>query len=101
MGLVAIITLGGLGLAGWVAGRLIRTAAELIDVVVDGVEAGERAAELIERHMVPALNRVANALERAHGGPRDDEQARAAEAVRRMIQAGRWSQAERLIQAFG
>jgi hypothetical protein len=67
MGIVALVTFTGFGLAAWVAGHLLRTAAELIDVVVDGVEANERTAELIERHMVPTLNRLANALERAPG----------------------------------
>lgn len=100
MGIVALITLGGFGLAAWMVGRLLGTAAELIDVVVDGVEASERTAELIERHMVPALNRAANALERSQAGSREDETLRAAQAVRAAIQSRRWDQAERLIQAF-
>lgn len=100
MGIIALTTLGGFGLASWMAARLLRTAAELIDVVVDGVEASERTAELIERHVVPALNRAANALERSQTAPRDDELMRAAQAIRRAIQARRWDQAERLLQAF-
>lgn len=97
MGIVALITFVGFGLAAWVAGHLLRTAAELIDVVVDGVEANERTAELIERHMVPALNRLASALERA---PSEPDSSRAAATARRAIEAGRWGQAERLIEAF-
>lgn len=100
MGIIALITLGGFGLASWLAGRLLGTAAELIDVVVDGVEASERTAELIERHMVPALNRAASALERSQSPTGGDELLRAAQAVRRAIQSRRWDQAERLIQAF-
>jgi hypothetical protein len=100
MGLVAVITLGGFAVAGWLAARLLKTAAELIDVIVDGVEATERTAELLERHMVPALNRAAAALERSQPAPRDDALVRAAQAVRRAIQARRFDQAERLIQAF-
>lgn len=97
MGAVALITFVGFGLAAWVAGHLLRTAAELIDVVVDGVEANERTAELIERHMVPALNRLASALERA---PSEPDSSRAAATVRRAIEAGRWGQAERLAETF-
>lgn len=100
MAIVALITLGGFGLAGWMAARLLRTGAELIDAVVDGVEATERTAELIERHMVPALNRVATALERPQAASRDDELLRAAQAIMGAIQARRWDQAERLIDAF-
>src|SRR6266446_7381039 len=55
LGIVAVTTLGGFGLAGWVAGRLFRAAAELIDVFVDGAEAAARAADLIELHLVPTL----------------------------------------------
>jgi hypothetical protein len=100
MGIVALGTIGGFSLAAWMAARLLRTTGELIDVVVHGVEASERTAELIEQHMVPALNRVANALERSQGSSRDDEAVRAAQGVRRSIGARRWDQAERLLQAF-
>jgi hypothetical protein len=100
---IAMVTFAGFGLAGWIAGRLLRTAAELIDVVLDAVEATAHGAELLELKIVPALNRVASALERLpHGGPaRDEERARAVATVRRAIESQRWGQAERLIQAFG
>ena len=64
-GAVAAITIGGFGLAGWVVGRLFRAAAEMIDVFVDGAESAERTADLIEWHLVPTLERLAAALERA------------------------------------
>ena len=64
MGIVALITFGGFGLAGWVAGRLIKAAADLIEVFIAGAEAAGRTADLIELHMVPALGRIALALER-------------------------------------
>jgi hypothetical protein len=70
MGLVALIALGGCGFAGWVAGRLIKVAAELVDVLADGAEAACRTNELIERHVIPALVRVASALE-AQGPTRE------------------------------
>jgi len=64
MGIVALITFGGFGLAGWVAGRLLKAAADLIEVFIAGAEAAGRTADLIELHMVPALGRIALALER-------------------------------------
>ena len=74
MGIVALITFGGFGLAGWVAGRLLKAAAELIEVFIAGAESVGRTADLIELHMVPALGRIALALERerpaAPPGPR-------------------------------
>src|SRR3954466_4920350 len=64
MGIVALVTLGGFGLAGWVAGRLIKASADLIDVFIAGADAAGRTADLIELHVVPSLGRIANALER-------------------------------------
>ena len=64
MGIVALLALGGCGFAGWVVGRLIKVAAEVMDVLADGAEAALRTNELIERHVVPALARIASALER-------------------------------------
>ena len=64
MGIVALITFGGFGLAGWVAGRLLKAAADLIEVFIAGAESAGRTADLIELHMVPALGRIALALER-------------------------------------
>ena len=63
MGVVGLTYLGGFGLAGWVAGRLLATSAGLIDAVVDQAEAAARAVDLIERHAVPTLGRIALALE--------------------------------------
>jgi len=63
MGIVAILALGGCGFAGWVVGRLIAVAAELLDVMADSAEAAGRASDLMERHIVPTLARIASALE--------------------------------------
>src|SRR4029077_14022291 len=64
MGLIALLALGGCGFAGWVVGRLIQVAAELLDVLADDAEANVRTNELIERHMIPALGRIVSVLER-------------------------------------
>jgi hypothetical protein len=63
MGIIALLALGGCGFAGWVVGRLIGVAAELLDVMADSAEAAWRTSDLIERHVVPTLSRIATALE--------------------------------------
>jgi hypothetical protein len=64
MGVIALLALGGCGFAGWVVGRLIRVAAEVLDVLADSADAATRTNDLIERHVVPALGRIAATLER-------------------------------------
>jgi hypothetical protein len=64
MGMIALLALGGCGFAGWAVARLIRVAAELIDVLADGADAACRTSELIERQVIPSLGRIAVALER-------------------------------------
>jgi hypothetical protein len=63
MGIVALVALGGCGLAGWVVGRLIGIMAEVFDAMADAAESARRTTELIEGHVVPALLRIASALE--------------------------------------
>jgi hypothetical protein len=67
MGIVALITLGGFGLAAWVAGRLLKASADLIEVFIAAAESSGRTADLIELHLVPTLGRIAIALERERG----------------------------------
>jgi hypothetical protein len=104
MGIVGLSYLGGFGLAGWVAGRLISTGADMIDVFVDQAEAANRTANLIEQHALPALGRIALALEKLSTeekpGPEDDETTRTFEAARRAIAGARWAQADKLVSAF-
>src|SRR5712671_6774471 len=59
MGIVALSTVGGFGLAGWVAGRLVKAAADMMEVFIAGAESAGRTADLIEMHMLPALGRIA------------------------------------------
>ena len=63
MGIIALLALGGCGFAGWIVGRLIKVAAEIVDVLADGAESAWRTNELIEQHLIPTLARVARALE--------------------------------------
>ncbi len=65
MGMVALLSLGGYGFAGWVVGRLLRVAAELFDAMADTADAAWRTTELIERQVVPTLARIATALEKS------------------------------------
>ena len=102
-GITATTLLVGFGLAGWVAGRLLRAAAELIDVMVDQAESSGRAANLIEWHVAPALERMAVALERSLAAPREaavDGKAMAVAGARQAILDERWDQADRLIAAL-
>jgi hypothetical protein len=69
MGIIALLALGGCGFAGWVVARLIKVAAELLEVLADNAEAAWRTSDLIERHVIPALGRVASALERMESSP--------------------------------
>jgi hypothetical protein len=64
MGIIALLALGGCGFAGWIVGRLITVMAELLTVLADNAEASLRTSELLERHVVPALGRIASAMER-------------------------------------
>jgi hypothetical protein len=68
MGTVALVALGGCGLAGWIVGRLIGVAAELIEAVADAAESSRRTTELIEGQVVPTLLRIARALEQPQSG---------------------------------
>lgn len=63
MGMIALVALGGCGFAGWVVGRLIAVGAEVLDAMADTAEAAWRTTELLEAHVVPALTRIAVALE--------------------------------------
>ena len=104
MGIVGLSYLGGFGLAGWAAGRLISTGAELIDVFVDQAEASARTANLLEQHAIPTLGRIALALEtlsereKPREEPEDDALTRTVTLARQAIAAGRWAQAERMVR---
>ncbi len=99
-GVVGLTYLGGFGLAGWVTGKLLGTSAGLIDAVADQAEAATRAVELIERHAVPTLGRIALALENlAPPSPSVPDDRPIAEA-RRAIAGARWALADRLVGAI-
>lgn len=63
MGLTALVSIGGCLLAAWAAGRLIGVFGELFDALADGAQASWRTVQLLETQVVPALNRIASALE--------------------------------------
>lgn len=100
MGLVALLTIGGFGLGGWVAGRLMKASAELIDLLIDGADSAWRTADLIELRMIPTLGRIANALEKSEqAGPGSASEPRLT-AIRRAIADCHWEDAERLIESL-
>ena len=114
LGVVALVTLGGFGLAGWAAGRALRAASELVEVFTDTAEAAAETNRLIETQVVPALGRAALAMERlaaasaaagmtttAAAAPSAEEaSARASAAVRQAVRQGRWGRAEHLLRDF-
>jgi hypothetical protein len=65
MGIVALVTIGGCALGGWVLGRLLRSLGDLLEILVDSAEAAWRTGDLIEQHVVPLLGRIAASLETA------------------------------------
>jgi hypothetical protein len=79
LGIVALITFASFGLAAWVAGRLLKAAADLIEVFIASAESANRTADLIELHLVPTLGRIASALEREREQERDAAEARTIE----------------------
>ncbi|RUL88966.1 hypothetical protein [Tautonia sociabilis] len=94
---------GGFALAGWVADRILKAAAELIGLMVDQAEASERTAMLIERQVAPSLARIALAVERltqapaAVGSAGDQGKSIALAGIRQAIEEARWDRADRLI----
>ncbi|MBX6314161.1 MAG: hypothetical protein IRY99_14785 [Isosphaeraceae bacterium] len=105
VGLFALVDLGGFALAAWIAGRLLAVAGDGIDVLIDQAKAIARAADLIEGRVVPALERVAIALEQRAAAPAPaataiDGRASVAASVRLAIEEGRWDLAEKLIRDF-
>jgi len=71
MTIVAIVTVGGCILAGLVCGRLFRAAADMIELFVDLGDSSRRTGDLIERHVIPLLGRIATNLEARSTSGRD------------------------------
>ncbi|MDR3619491.1 MAG: hypothetical protein P4L85_09085 [Paludisphaera borealis] len=63
LGLIALSTIVGFALGGWVLGRLLKVVAELLDVLADGAEASWRTVDLLEMHVIPTLGRIAARLD--------------------------------------
>jgi len=76
MGVVALVALGSSALGAWVVGLLIGIAAEMFDAMADTAEAARRTTELVEGQVVPALLRIASALEHPPAGRERIEPAR-------------------------
>lgn len=65
--LIALTTVIGFGLAGWVLGTTLKVVAGLLDVLADGAEASWRTVDLMEMHVIPTLGRIAAGLEAEAG----------------------------------
>jgi hypothetical protein len=69
LGMIALSTIVGFVLAGWVLGRLLKVVAELLDVLADGAEASWRTVDLMEMHVIPSLGRIAARLDASDAPP--------------------------------
>lgn len=112
--LVAIARLGSLVLAGWVARRLLRAFAALLDLFADQAEtiarladAAERLAVAIERapappgpamHVPPAIDMASTPTSAPTAA--DDPRTSALAAIRTAIRQGQWDEAESLFMTF-
>ncbi|QDV33389.1 hypothetical protein [Tautonia plasticadhaerens] len=105
MGIAVVSYGGGFALAGWVADRLLKAAAELIGLMVDQAESSSRTVALLEQQVAPSLARVAVAVERmardsgsGPDRPGDRGMAIALAGARQAIEEGKWDRADRLIK---
>lgn len=96
--IVDLFFLGAWLLAGWFALRLVQTVRELIVLRANQERTAVRSADLIEHAVVPALLRIAEAVERAEplAGPVADGRAAALARARQAVKAGDWLEAESL-----
>lgn len=100
MAAVTLVVAGGFAVAGWAAGRLLEAAAGLIGAVAEGAAAAVRMGHLVESRLVPGIERAVAAIEALGSGTGDAPLPPEVDAVRRAISEGRWTRAERLLDAF-
>ncbi|MBI3467831.1 MAG: hypothetical protein HY000_32885 [Planctomycetes bacterium] len=112
----SVIGLGyllGLPLAGYVIQYLLRAGADLIDLWIDSEVAAEKTADLVERQLVPGVNRMCQLLEKtnetlarlstarpAAGPSLAEARQQAIDGVREAVRREWWDQARRLAAAF-
>ncbi len=65
-GVIGLGYLLGLPLAGFVMLYVLRAGADLIDVWIDTAVSAEKTANLIERQLVPGIQRLCQILEKSH-----------------------------------
>jgi hypothetical protein len=63
-GVIGLVYLIGLPLVGFVLLFVLRAGADLIDVWIDSAVAAEKTADLMERQLVPGIERLCKLLER-------------------------------------
>jgi hypothetical protein len=100
--IVDLVYLGAWLLAGWFALRLVQAARELIVLRAEQGRTAARSADLIEHGLIPALLRIAEAVERAEpsSGQAADGMAAALARARQAVKAGDWLEAESLVLDF-
>jgi hypothetical protein len=112
-GAIGLGYLMGFPLAGFVVFFLFRAATDLIDLWIDSEVSAEKTADLMERQLVPGVNRMCQLLEKTNeslaglAAGRADPAASSAqvrqqaiEAVREAVRREAWDQARQLLTAF-
>lgn len=102
--IVDLVYLGAWLLAGWFALRLVQAVRELIVLHAEQGRTAARSADLIEHGLIPALLRIAEAVERERAEPSSgqaaDGMAAALARARQAVKAGDWLEAESLVLDF-
>lgn len=112
-GVIGLGYMLGLPLAGYVIQYLLRAGADLIELLIDSELAAEKTADLVERQLVPGINRIGQLLEKTNetlaragavrpvAGPSLVEaRQQAIDGVREAMRREWWDQAKRLATSF-
>ena len=112
-GVIGLGYMLGLPLAGYVVQYLLRAGADLIELLIDSELAAEKTADLVERQLVPGINRIGQLLEKtnetlaraaaarpAAGPSLVEARQQAIDGVREAMRREWWDQARRLAASF-
>lgn len=98
-GCAAVSSVVFYGLLGWLAGRLLPAAAEILDQREEARRSSSRIVALFEDEMIPSFHRLADVLERrlTSAASLETNAPRTIADVRAAIRAGNWALADELI----
>jgi hypothetical protein len=99
----ALVSLIGYSLIGWILGRLLPAIAEWLADERERAAGARRTAAILERALIPALNRLTDAMERPAASPPPPERPRPDDAlgeIRLAIRERRLADADERLRAF-